>query len=153
MEVHSVDSLDLLSERDMKRYRQQRRLIGPTYRPGNVVRHEISIDKILGKIKDKFRTLGGEDIDLKEWIHITVVECLGAAVLSWSPGMLAKETDQETSTHSYVGWRRKAVFGLFPLAAKLQIKSRRFGRAFGTLWGLTFQPPPNFRAFFPVGLL
>ncbi|CAI6094878.1 unnamed protein product [Clonostachys chloroleuca] len=149
LQVHSVDSLDLLSERDMKRYRMQRRLIGPVYRPANVARHEASIDRALGQVLSRFREMNGREFDLKEWVHITVVECLGASVLSWSPGMLKKNTDWATSTHSYQGWRRKAVFGIFPLAAKLQLRYRSFGRIFGNAWNLTFQPPPNFRAFFP----
>lgn len=152
LQVHSVDSLDLLSERDMKRYRMQRRLIGPVYRPANVARHEASIDRALGQVLSRFREMNGREFDLKEWVHITVVECLGASVLSWSPGMLKKNTDWATSTHSYQGWRRKAVFGIFPLAAKLQLRYRSFGRIFGNAWNLTFQPPPNFRAFFPVSV-
>lgn len=146
------DTLDLLSERDMKRYRLQRRLIGPIYRPGSVSKYQPAVDAALRRAVSKLQELNGAEVDLKEWMHMIVVECLGAAVLSWSPGMVNDGTDWGTSKHSYLGWRRKSVLGLFPLIAKLEINSKSIGRAFSIVWGVTFAPPENFRTFFPVWL-
>jgi hypothetical protein len=148
--THFEDSLDLLSDRDTKRYRLQRRLIGPVYRPSNVSKYEHAVDAVLHRAVAKLQELDGAEVDLKEWMHMIVVECLGAAVLSWSPGMINYGTDWGTSKHSYLGWRRKSVLGLFPLAVKGELCSKGFGRAFSVLWGLTFQPPSNFKTFFPV---
>lgn len=150
LQPHSEDTLDLLSERNTKRYRLQRRLIGPAYRPSNVCKYESAVDSALRRAVVKLRELDGSEVDLKEWMHMIVVECLGAAVLSWSPGMISHGTDWGTSKHSYLGWRRKSVLGLFPLAVKAEIYSQTFSRAFSTLWGLTYKTPPNFRTFFPV---
>lgn len=144
------DTLDLLSERDVKRYRIQRRLIGPTYKAANVAKYGKAVDKTLEKIIERLNMLQGQKIDLKEWMHITAVECLGASVLSWSPGMLKAGTDWSSSKHSYMGWRRKSVFGLFPFMSKMDMWSSTLGRRFGNLWGVTFPTPKNFRAFFPV---
>lgn len=78
------------------------------------------------------------------------VECLGAVVLSWSPGMIKKGTDGGTSHHSYLSWRRKSVFGLFPTTMKLAYLSKTLDRIFSVIWGITYKPPRNFRTFFPV---
>lgn len=134
----------------MKRYRMQRRLIGPLYRPENVINYEKEVNKVMKQALVKIKSLNGAKVDLKEWMHIIVVECLGEVVLSWSPGMLKQGTDFGTSAHSYQGWRRKSVFGLYPLMAKLEMCSSKFGRLFSVLWGITWKPPTNFRAFFPV---
>lgn len=147
------DNLDLLSERDMRRYRLQRRLIGPIYRASNVIKYEKAVDDILGKVMQVIKDFKSQEIDLKEWMHIISVECLGASVLSWSPGMLKAGSDWASSNHSYLGWRRKSVFGLFPIMAKLDLCSSKIARNFGNIWGVTFPPPPGFRAFFPVSFL
>lgn len=134
----------------MKRYRQQRRLIGPVYRPDSVIKLEPAIDAVLDRTIAKLKRMDGAELNLKRWMHMLVVECLGAAVLSWSPGMLKQETDWYTSEHAYLGWRRKSVFGLFPLMAKMQYISRPVNRWFSNLWGVTHEPPAGFRPFFPV---
>ena len=79
------DNLDLLSERDVRRYRLQRRLIGPVYQTSNLVQYEAAIDEVLARSIAKLKTLNGARVELNEWMHIIAVECLGAVVLSWSP--------------------------------------------------------------------
>ncbi|KAF1731756.1 Pisatin demethylase [Beauveria bassiana] len=143
------DNLDLLSETDMNRYRLQRRLIGRVYRTANAVRHEQAVDKVMDEVIRKFDSIDGAEIDLKEWMHIISVESLGAMVLSWSPGMIKAGTDRATSYQSYLGWRRKSVFGLFPLIVKLEVNYKWVGRLFGIVWGVTYQTPKGFKPFFP----
>ncbi|KAF7188095.1 Cytochrome P450 monooxygenase [Pseudocercospora fuligena] len=144
------DTLDLLGEFDMERYRLQRRLIGPIYHKRNLLKYEKTIDAVLAGVVEHLRTLSGTEVDLKEWMHIITVECLSAIVLSWSPGYLRAGTDFGSSGHSYLGWRRKSVFGLFPAAEIMDNYSRSLGRLFAKLWGLTFTPPANFKPFFPA---
>lgn len=148
--VDFEDNLDLLSEMDMHRYRLQRRLIGRVYRTANVLRHEQALDRALGDVVGRLTSIKGVEIDLTEWMHIIAVESLGAVVLSWSPGMIKAGTDRDTSNQSYLGWRRKSVFGLFPLITKLEVNYKWIGRIFGTLWGITYQTPKGFKPFFPV---
>ena len=145
-----ADSLDLLSETDSKRYRLQRRLIGPTYHASSVAKYEPAIDAVLRRATARLASLRGQEINLEEWMHIIAVECLGACVLSWSPGLISAGTDGGTMTHSYHGWRRKSVFGLFPLMAKLEILCPDAGRVFAALFGVTYRTPANFKSFFPV---
>jgi hypothetical protein len=144
------DTLDLLSERDVRRYRMQRRLIGPVYQTSNLIQYEPAIDEVLARAIAKLKSLKGAQVELNEWMHIIAVECLSAIVLSWSPGMLKSGTDNGSGTHAYHGWRRKSVFGLFPLLAKLEYLNKSIGRLFSTIWGVNFQPPKDFRPFFPV---
>ncbi|TQV96705.1 Cytochrome P450 [Cordyceps javanica] len=146
--VEFEDNLDLLSEMNMSRYRLQRRLIGRVYRTANAVRHEHALDKVLDEVTEKLKSMNGKEVDLKEWMHIIAVESLGAMVLSWSPGMIKAGTDRDTSNQSYLGWRRKSVLGLFPLITKLEVNNKWVGRAFSTLWGITYQTPKGFKPFF-----
>lgn len=147
------DTLDLLSERDMKRYRQQRRLIGAVYQTSSLVKFEPAIDAVLERAIVGLKALDGAEVDLKEWMHIITVECLSAVVLSWSPGLLQQGSDLGSSFHSYQGWRRKSVFGLFPIVTKLGTCSKELGHAFANLWGVTYNTPEKFRSFFPVSRL
>ncbi|KAL6863552.1 cytochrome P450 [Trichoderma novae-zelandiae] len=146
---HFVDSLDLLSERDMKRYRLQRRLIGRVYQTANVAKFEAAVDGVIKQVIARLEALNGAEIDLKEWMHIIAVECLGASVLSWSPGLLKAGTDWGSSAHSYLGWRRKSVMGLFPTLTKLTLRSNLFEWIFRDVWNLKYAASPNFRSFFP----
>ncbi|PNY24985.1 Pisatin demethylase [Tolypocladium capitatum] len=146
---HFQDTLDLLSERDVRRYRLQRKMIGRTYHVSNVIKFEAAVDGVLERVVHKLESLQGAEVDLKEWMHIIAVECLGACVLSWSPGMLREGSDWGTISHSYQAWRRKSFFGLFPILTKLELWSPGIGRAFARLCGVTYQTPENFRSFFP----
>lgn len=151
--LQSPDTLDLLAERDMKRYRLQRRLIGPVYHINNIKRYEDAVDAVLGRVMSRLTSLNGAEVDLKEWMHITVVECLGAVSISWSPGYLRANSDGASGKHAYLGWRRKSVFGLFPQAVILETLSRSAGRAFASFWGVTYHTPKEgFRPFFPVSV-
>ncbi|EJP65064.1 Cytochrome P450 CYP528A4 [Beauveria bassiana ARSEF 2860] len=120
------------------------------YRTANAVRREQAVDKVMNDVIRKFDSIDGAEIDLKEWMHIISVESLGAMVLSWSPGMIKAGTDRATSYQSYLGWRRKSVFGLFPLIVKLEVNYKWVGRLFGIVWGVTYQTPKGFKPFFPV---
>ncbi|KAI8300340.1 Cytochrome P450 monooxygenase sdnT [Colletotrichum sp. SAR11_240] len=145
---HIYKTLDLLSERNTARYRLQRRLIGPLYQTNHLKRHEPALDAVLARVISTLRALDGKEIDLKEWMHIIAVESLSALVISWSPNYLRDGTDHKSSSHGYQGWRRKSVFGLFPLAVKAELFSKAFGRAFANLWRVTYRTPKNFKPFF-----
>lgn len=150
LEPHFPDTLDLLSERDRKRYRVQRRLVGPAYNIANLKKHEAVIDDVMVRVTAQLRTLDGATVDLKEWMHIITVECLGATVLSWSPGLLKNKSDGGSGGHSYLGWRKKSVFGLFPTIVLLDCMSKYAARPFSYFWRLTYPPPPGFKPFFTV---
>ncbi|SMR55307.1 unnamed protein product [Zymoseptoria tritici ST99CH_1E4] len=144
------DTLDLLGEFDLDRYRLQRRLIGPLYQTRSLLKHEKSIDEVLLHAIARLKGLNGAPVDLKEWMHIITVECLTAVVLSWSPGYLKAGTDHGVGPHAYLGWRRKSVFGLFPWAEVMDAYSRTLGRTFAKGWRLTYQPPAHYKALFPL---
>lgn len=150
-QLNFPDTLDLLSERDMKRYRQQRRLIGPVYHETNVAKFGSAVDAVLDRAVAELRTLNGAEVDLKEWMHIVVVECLGAVVLGWSPKFLAAHSDFGSSSASYYNWRRKSVFGLFPglVVAEFLCGGRGWViRPFTALWRLGYETRAGFRNFF-----
>jgi hypothetical protein len=150
LNAHFPDTLDLLSEFDIKRYRMQRRLIGPLYTTSSLKKFESAVDSVINTAVSELRALDGAEVDLKEWMHIIAVECLGAVVLSWSPGYIQNRSDGGTSTQSYLGWKRKSIFGLFPTVTKLAFLSRTLSRVFSNVWGVTFKTPKNFKPFFTV---
>lgn len=137
----------------MKRYRLQRRLIGTTYHISNLKKHEGAVDGVLQKAVAQLRALDGAEVDLKQWMHIIAVECLAAVVLSWSPGFIRDKTDGDTGAHAYRGWRLKSVYGLFPWAVITGTYSKRLGRTFTRLWGLTWKTPKGFKTFFTVSTI
>ena len=147
---HFPDTLDLLSEFDVKRYRLQRRLIGTVYLASNLKKFEPAVDGVIKSAVSELKAMDGAEVDLKQWMHIIAVECLGAIVLSWSPSYIKNRSDGDTSTQSYLGWKRKSVFGLFPTVTKLSVLSHNLSRAFSNIWGVTFKTPKNFRPFFAV---
>ncbi|KAK4184431.1 cytochrome P450 [Podospora australis] len=150
LNLHWPDTLDLLSEFDTKRYRLQRRLIGPVYASSNVKKFEPAVEEVLERAIAELKKLEreGSELDLKEWMHILAVECLGAAVLSWSPNYIQQRSDGGTSGQSYLGWKRKSVFGLFPLITKISFWSKGISRWWANAWGVTFTTPKGFKPFF-----
>jgi hypothetical protein len=105
----------------------------------------------LQQVVQQLRSLDGSEVDLKEWMHIITVECLAAVSLSWSPGYLRDKSDGASGRHAYMGWRRKSVLGIFPLAVILETFSRSTGRAFSYIWGVRYHTPKEgFKPFFPV---
>jgi hypothetical protein len=151
LQCHFPDTLDLLAERDMKRYRAQRRLIGPLYHISRVKTFETPLDDVIQRVIGRLQSLQGAEVDLKEWMHIIVVECLGAVVLSWSPGLLENGSDGGSGGHAYLGWRQKSVFGLFPGVVIARFLAAPVGRMFSNLWGITYKIPAKFKPFFIVG--
>ncbi|KAK0615149.1 cytochrome P450 [Bombardia bombarda] len=148
LNLHFPDTLDFLSEFDMKRYRLQRRLIGPLYQTSNLKKFELAIDGVIDHAIAQLKALKGAEIDLKMWMHIIAVESLGAVVLSWSPNYIRDKSDGGTSEQGYLGWKRKSVFGLFPRITTAAFFSRSIGRIFSNVWGVTFKTPKNFKPFF-----
>ncbi|KAK4654025.1 hypothetical protein QC762_400470 [Podospora pseudocomata] len=155
------DTLDLLSEFDGKRYRLQRRLIGPVYTASNVKRFEGAVDGVVAAAVARLKVIegcggGAGTVDLKEWMHIVAVECLGAVVLGWSPGYIKSGSDGGTSKQSYMGWKRKSLFGLFPAVTKVSLLDSGMGKRVGKwlgrfwadAWGVTFATPKGFKPFF-----
>lgn len=150
LNAHFPDTLDFLSEFDIKRYKLQRRLSGPLYSASNLKKFDSAVEEVTKTVVSELNALDGAEVDLKEWMHIIAVECLGAVVLSWSPKYLKNRSDGDTSTQSYLGWRRKSVFGLFPTVTKMSFLSKTLSRVFSNLWGVTFKTPKNFKPFFTV---
>jgi len=153
LNLHFADTLDLLSEFDVRRYRLQRRLIGPIYQSSNLKKLEPTVDDVIRRFISRLRVLNGVEVDLKEWMHIIVVECLGAVVLSWSPGYIRDGSDGGTSSQSYLAWKRKSIFGLFPAVTTMSFFSKNLGRLFSNMWGITYRTPKNFKTFFTVSPL
>lgn len=124
------DTLDLVAEMHMPRYRMQRRLIGPTFGAANLQNHEAAVDQVLERFVSKLRELDGKEVDLTSWMNILALECLTAVTFRWSPQLIEAETNYNTLMDGYFQfWRYFTVIGLFPrlvlLSHKLGVKSKR----------------------------
>ncbi|PGH27909.1 hypothetical protein AJ80_00459 [Polytolypa hystricis UAMH7299] len=117
------DTLDLVSEMDMKRYRMQRRLVGPVYSAANLQKHEHLIEAVIERFVAKLKTLNGKEVDLTEWMHILSVETLTAVTFGWSPGLIEDGNDYGTFIDGYFQfWRYFTVVGLYPYAVLISHK-------------------------------
>ncbi|KAK3395140.1 cytochrome P450 [Podospora didyma] len=148
LNLHFPDTLDFLSEFDVKRYRLQRRLIGPLYQASSMKKYEHAVGEVIRQAIIHLRELDGAEVDLKEWMHILAVECLGAVVLSWSPGYIHSGSDGGTSAQGYISWKRKSVFGLFPIITAASFFWKDLGRHFSNIWDVTYTTPKSFKPFF-----
>ncbi|KAH7014275.1 cytochrome P450 [Microdochium trichocladiopsis] len=147
MKREAPDTLDLVAEMYMPRYRAQRRLIGPTYSQANLQNHEVAVDEVVERFVAKLRQLEGKEVDLMEWMHILAIECLTAVTFRWSPGLIEAGTNYDTLWDGYFQfWRYASVVGLFPrivlLSHKLGLKSKRFLQRLVAL-GVPSCPPPS----------
>lgn len=71
--VDPGDTLDLLNERNMERYKLQRRLVGPVYSINGIKRHENHLNSTLSAFMDRMKGLKGEPFELVKWTNIWAI--------------------------------------------------------------------------------
>lgn len=106
-------------ELDIQRHRSHRRNIGATYSAASVRKYGARVDEALRSFVTKLRAPlrekveGSQTLDLAEWIHVAVVECLGAVTLGqdWSPGLIEARDGLGHWDVSIAKWRQLSVLG------------------------------------------
>src|SRR5687768_7265086 len=68
LNAHFPDTLDFLSEFDVKRYRLQRRLSGPLYLASNMRKFDSAVETVTRAAVAELKALKGAEVDLKEWM-------------------------------------------------------------------------------------
>ncbi|KAI1416493.1 cytochrome P450 [Hypoxylon sp. FL1857] len=108
---HPGDAFAFNGELDVERYKSHRKSIGVTYSTSSLRKYSDRLDGVMDRFVAKLKTQEGQAIDLTEWIHLAVVECLGAVTLNWSPGFIKDGTDHGFLAKSIKFWREVTLFG------------------------------------------
>ncbi|KAI1208540.1 cytochrome P450 [Annulohypoxylon truncatum] len=108
---HQADAFAFNGELDMQRYKSHRKNIGTTYSTSSLKKYSDRLDEVMDRFVAKLKSQEGEVLDLAEWLHLAVVECLGAITLNWSPGFIEDESDHGFLAKSIKQWRQVTAFG------------------------------------------
>jgi hypothetical protein len=111
--------LDLLVERNVEKYKVQRRVIGPAYSVGSMEKHEHILDKYTDTYIEKLKNLEGQRLDLAEWTHIFALDALSWFMLSKSLNYTGKGHDGGNLVGSESIWSIFTTLGLFPEYVKI----------------------------------
>jgi hypothetical protein len=113
------EGLDLLTERNVEKYKLQRRVIGPAYSVAGMEKHEHKLDKYIDSFIEKVKSMEGERLDLAEWTHIFALDALSWFMLSKSLDYTGKGNDGGNIVGSESIWSIFTTLGLFPEYIKI----------------------------------
>ncbi|KAI1380418.1 cytochrome P450 [Hypoxylon crocopeplum] len=132
---HQGDAFAFNGELNMQRYRSHRKSIGTTYSASSLKKYSERLDEVMGRFVAKVKEQDGQVLDLTDWLHLAIVECLGAVTLNWSPGFIKEGSDHGFLAKSIKFWREVTTFGSlqqFLLAAQKWPSLRpRIAKLFG----------------------
>ncbi|KAL7622100.1 hypothetical protein AAE478_007602 [Parahypoxylon ruwenzoriense] len=141
------DAFAFSGELDMERYRSHRKNIGITYSASSLKKYSDRLDEVVERFVTKLKTQEGQILDLADWIHLAVVECLGAVTLDWSPGFIDDASDHGLLDKSIMHWREVTAFGsLQPLLLVAQ-KWPWLRPKIAKLLGVGIKLPANYVSF------
>ncbi|KAF2234479.1 cytochrome P450 [Viridothelium virens] len=109
-----ADSLDLLTEENMDRYRLQRRAIGPLYSIAGIEKHEHHIDRTISRFVTKVKSLNDQFIDLSYWMYIFAVDTLSNITFSEDQGYIEAGNSGNNFEESHKMWHFMSLTGIFP---------------------------------------
>ncbi|KAI1777511.1 cytochrome P450 [Hypoxylon cercidicola] len=110
-ERHQGDAFAFNGELDMQRYKGHRKNIGTAYSASSLKKYSDRLDEVMDRFVAKLKSQEGQVLDLNDWLHLAVVECLGAVTLNWSPGFINDASDHGFLVKSIKFWRQVTVFG------------------------------------------
>ncbi|KAI0132758.1 cytochrome P450 [Xylariales sp. AK1849] len=119
---HPKNYFTMNGEMDVDRYRGYRRAIGTTFSTASLKKYSARIDEVMQRFVVKLSSHDGETLDLADWLHLALVECVSVMVLDWSPGYIDDETDHGWLRASLDGWIGLSVFGHLPTLITLTQK-------------------------------
>lgn len=105
------DDFAFNGELNMERYKSHRKNIGVTYSTSSLKKYSDRLDEVMDRFVAKLKTQEGQVLDLTDWVHLAIVECLGAVTLNWSPGFINDGTDHGFLAKSIKFWREVTTFG------------------------------------------
>ncbi|EPE24579.1 Cytochrome P450 [Glarea lozoyensis ATCC 20868] len=109
------DRLSLLGEKNMEKYRLQRRNLGPAYTVDAVKDYEENLDSILEQNINTMREQSGTAYDLDNFLNFFTSDCLSGLTLGTSKSLLKSQVDDGTIGGIHHAWMYMHVVGFFPL--------------------------------------
>ncbi|KAI0888437.1 cytochrome P450 [Annulohypoxylon maeteangense] len=149
---HPGDAFAFNGELDMQRYKSHRKSITGTYTTASLKKYSDRIDEVVDRFIAKLKTQEGEELDLAEWMHLAVVECLCAITLNWSPGFIKDESDHGFLAKSIKQWRQITAFGSLQSWLIIVQKWPSLRSRVAKLFGVDIKLPASYVPFEPRAL-
>ncbi|KAH7319357.1 benzoate 4-monooxygenase cytochrome P450 [Rhexocercosporidium sp. MPI-PUGE-AT-0058] len=108
------DNLDLLSEKNMEKYRAQRRAVGPAYSENYMRDIEKNLDSIIAKNIGIMRQRAGQSVDLDIFFNMFASDCLSMATFSKAKNLIELNKADESIHFIHRIWKYMHLAGYFP---------------------------------------
>ncbi|RYP86137.1 hypothetical protein DL769_000815 [Monosporascus sp. CRB-8-3] len=141
------DGFAINGELDIQRHRGHRKNIGTTYSAASVRKYGGAIDAVLRRFVAKLKTQEERTVELAEWVHIALVECISVVTLGLSPGFIDDGSDHGIWDVSVTKWRQISVFGFLPSLTLLVQKWPALKPAVAALCGVPIRKPDGYVPF------
>ncbi|KAI1766934.1 cytochrome P450 [Hypoxylon sp. FL1150] len=147
---HQEDAFSFNGELDMQRYKGHRKNIGTTYSASSIKKYSDRLDEVMDRFVAKLKSQEGQVLDLTDWLHLAVVECLGAVTLNWSPGFISDGSDHGFLATSIQYWRQVTVFGSLQNWLLVARKWPSLRPMIAKLFGVDIKTPADYIPFGPI---
>lgn len=134
----------------MERYRSHRKSIGQTYSASSVKKYSERMDAVMERFIAKLKEHEGQVLDLTNWVHLVIVELLGAVTLNWSPGFINDETDHGYLLKTLGFWREVTALGALQYFLLAIHKWPSIRPMVDKVFGLQVKLPAGYVPFEPV---
>lgn len=114
VEPKDDDAMNLLGERDIEKYRNQRRLIGPIFTTQAVKRRESLLDRPINQFIKKMKKLEGKPVDVVKWMNILAIDLLTEITFSTSENYVGVGDDDNNAKDVDDFWQQIHWTGLIP---------------------------------------
>jgi len=115
VEPKDEDAMNLLGERDMEKYKHQRRLIGPLFTTQAVKNREKLLDKPILKFIEKMEGSKKQPLDLVKWMNILAIDLLTEITFSESLNYVQTGDDEGNAEDVDDFWQQVHWAGLVPI--------------------------------------
>jgi hypothetical protein len=115
VEPKEEDAMNLLGERDIEKYKHQRRLIGPLFTTQSVKNRENLLDKPILSFIEKMKGSRGQPIDMVKWMNILAIDLLTEITFSESLNYVQRGDDERNAEDVDDFWQQIHWAGLIPM--------------------------------------
>lgn len=107
--------MNLLEERDIEKYKHQRRLIGPLFTTQAVKNRENLLDNPILRFIEKMKGSTGQPLDMVKWMNILAIDLLTEIALSESLNYVQTGDDEKNAEDVDDFWQQVHWAGLDPM--------------------------------------
>lgn len=114
VEPKDDDAMNLLGERDMEKYRHQRRLVGPIFTTQALKNREDLLDRPIAQFVSKMKEMEGQPLDLVKWMNILAIDLLTEITFAESKNYVLTGDDEDNAKDVDEFWQQVHWAGLIP---------------------------------------